>query len=234
MAEPDEFDGLAGEYVLGTLDPSERASVAARRQREPALETAISTWETRLGPLSEATPSVTPPEGLFERILARLNGAPDNAVADLTRRLRGWRVATLAASVIAASLAIFIGVREARPPLQPKNFVAVLQKDSASPAFLVSVDVDTRSLTIRPVAASQQAGKSYELWIVNDQLPAPRSLGVVRDTEFTVEPARLASYTPDLVRKSTYAVTLEPAGGSPTGLPTGPVLYSGTLVQTTP
>ena len=110
----------------------------------------------------------------------------------------------------------------------------MLQKDSASPAFIVSVDVDQRSLTIRPVAASQQAGKSYELWLVNDQLPAPRSLGVVRDSEFTVEPARLSGVAADTVRRSTYAVTLEPQGGSPTGLPTGPVLYSGTLVQATP
>ncbi len=72
------------------------------------------------------------------------------------------------------------------------------------------------------------------LWLVSEQLPAPRSLGVVQDADFTVETARLANVPPDVVRKSMLAVTLEQAGGSPTGLPTGPILYSGALVQVTP
>jgi anti-sigma-K factor RskA len=57
---------------------------------------------------------------------------------------------------------------------------------------------------------------------------------VVQNAAFTVEPSRLGDLSPDLVRQSTLAVTLEPTGGSPSGLPTGPILYSGTLVQATP
>ncbi len=64
--------------------------------------------------------------------------------------------------------------------------VAVLQKDAQSPAFLVSVDLDKRQLTIRAVAAEPEPGKSYELWLVHDELKTPRSLGLIGDRPFTV------------------------------------------------
>jgi anti-sigma-K factor RskA len=69
---------------------------------------------------------------------------------------------------------------------------------------------------------------------VNKRLGAPRSLGVVQNAAFTVASSRLNGVPPKIVRGSTFAVTLEPLGGSPSGLPTGPILYSGTLVQATP
>jgi anti-sigma-K factor RskA len=84
------------------------------------------------------------------------------------------------------------------------------------------------------VAAAPQTGRSYELWLVNKGLRAPRSLGVVQNAAFTVASSRLAGISPNIVRDSTFAVTLEPLGGSPSGLPTGPILYSGTLLQATP
>ncbi|MFI4996795.1 MAG: hypothetical protein ACHQAQ_13565, partial [Hyphomicrobiales bacterium] len=65
MSDDDEIEALAGEYVLGTLDAAERASVAARRRREPALDAAIEAWEHRLAPLDEETQAIEPPEGLY-------------------------------------------------------------------------------------------------------------------------------------------------------------------------
>ena len=130
--------------------------------------------------------------------------------------------------------AVFVATRTLAPPQPGQNFVAVLQRDAAAPAFIVSVDTAARSLTIRPVAATPQTGRSYELWLVNKRLRAPRSLGVVQNAAFTVASSRLDGISPNIVRDSTFAVTLEPLGGSPSGLPTGPILYSGTLVQATP
>ena len=115
----------------------------------------------------------------------------------------------------------------------PSRFVAVLQQDAASPAFILTVDIEGRSLTVRRVAADVQIGKSYELWLVSDRFPAPRSLGVVGDKEFTVD-NRLAAYDPATITTATYAVTLEPEGGSPTGAPSSDVLWAGKLVQALP
>ncbi|MEW9307984.1 anti-sigma factor [Labrys neptuniae] len=234
MTERDDLDLLAGEYVLGTLDTAERAAVAARRQREPDLDAAITAWERRLAPLAETIAPVEAPASLFPSILGRLDGGTDSLVPLLERRLRRWRMAALGAGALAAGLALFALTPSLRNPAQPGNFVAVLQKDAASPAFIVSVNVETRSLTIRPVAARPQPNKSYELWLVNDKLPGPRSLGVIGDRPFTVEKARLSSVPEQVVQQAVLAVTLEPEGGSPSGQPTGPILYSGTLVQATP
>jgi anti-sigma-K factor RskA len=235
MVDFDDIDALAGEYVLGTLDGAERAVVAARRQREPALEAAIATWEARLAPLMDEIAPVAPPDHLLDSIMGRIDGvAGNNEIATLRRRVRTWRMAALSACAVAACLVLFVATNTLAPPRPGRNFVAVLQHDAASPAFILSVDIAARTLTIRPVAAAPQTDRSYELWLVNRRLNAPRSLGVVQNAAFTVASSRLAGLPQKIVRDSTFAVTLEPLGGSPSGLPTGPILYSGALVQATP
>ena len=232
MNEPDDIDGLAAEYVLGTLDAGERASVAARRQREATLDHAIADWERRLLPLTYVVQPVAPPASTFSKIEARIGEAQSarpQAVVDLTRRLNRWRAAALTASALAASLVLTLGVRELKPKAPSKNLVAVLQKDAASPAFLVTVNVDDRVMTVRPVSAKHEAGKSFELWIIHDSLGKPKSLGVIDEARASKGPT-LASYKEDVIEASTYAVTLEPEGGSPSGDPTGPVVFSGKLI----
>jgi anti-sigma-K factor RskA len=233
MSDRDDIDALAAEYALGTLDAPERADVAARRSLDAALDAAIVDWENRLAPLAETIAPIEAPAGAFERIekAIRARGlSPTAEIVDidrLRRGLRGWRIATLATGALAACLAVAVALGPLlRPPTG--NFVAILQKDAASPAFLVSVDVDARVLTVRPVAAPPEPGKSYELWIVNARLAAPKSLGLLdsRDTSGH----RAAGIDKAVIEDATYAVSLEPAGGSPTGAPTGPVLFTGKLV----
>jgi anti-sigma-K factor RskA len=237
MTDENDIDAIAGEYVLGMLDAGERASVAARRLREPALEAAILAWERRLAPLSDTVPAVAPPENLFARILARIDGreagpAVGATIVALRRSIKVWRATAIAASAIAACLLVALGVRQFQPTPKQGNFVAVLQKDATSPAFLVTVNIDDRIMTVQPVAAKPESGKSYELWLVQDSLGAPKSLGVIDDRKVVTRPA-LTAYKPDVIESATFAVSLEPEGGSPTGKPTGPVVFSGRLIPTT-
>jgi anti-sigma-K factor RskA len=176
-------------------------------------------------------------------------------IIDLSQRLKRWRAAAVLTGALAACLLALVVVQETNPdllpvPLQPKTktvevaktvevpsprpaeFVAVLQRDAASPAFLLTFDLDKRTLTVRTVGAERQAGKSYELWLISDKYPAPRSLGVIGAAPYTVRSAA-PEYDPVVINRATYAVSLEPEGGSPTGAPTGPVLYSGRLLQAT-
>jgi anti-sigma-K factor RskA len=229
MTEREDIEMLAAEYALGTLDAAERAAVAARRQREPELAAAIEAWERRLSPLNEAVPPVDPPPGLFDRIVERLNGHETGGaeVIDLRRRLTLWRRAAIAASAAAACLVAVIGVREVQWRDVPQNYVGVFQKDDASPVFLLTIDLENRQLTVRPVAAKPVPGRSYQLWIASERLgPAPRSLGVINDQEFGEVRRVLTSFEPDLLQKATFGVSLEPAGGSPTGVPTSPALHT--------
>jgi anti-sigma-K factor RskA len=229
MSETEDIDMLAAEYALGTLPADERAAVEQRVRTDASLAAAIEAWEQRLGPLAETVPPREVPAGVWEKIEGRISGSQGNVIS-LQRRLSRWRAGAIAASALAASLAILVGVRELTSPAPDKMLVAVLQKDPQSPAFLVSVDLDKRQLTIRPVAAKPQEGKSYELWLVHDDLKTPRSLGVVGDKPVTVGPT-LTSYAPGVIKDATLAISLEPQGGSPTGQPTGPVLWSGKLLQ---
>lgn len=233
MNEHDDIDGLAAEYVLGTLTLSERTSVAARRQREHALDAAIIDWEHRLAPLNAAITEVVPPGDTFAKIESRLrNSVPGTgaSVVDLKKSIKIWRTTAIAASALAASLILTLGAIQFAPKPKTKNLVAVLQKDAASPAFLVSVNVDDRVMTVRPVAAKHEAGKSFELWIIHDSLGKPKSLGVIDEVQPT-RGATLASYRADVIEGSTYAVTLEPEGGSPSGDPTGPVVFAGKMIE---
>jgi anti-sigma-K factor RskA len=236
MRERDEIDVLAGEYVLGTLDAAERTAVAARRRRETPLDAAIEAWEERLSPLTETLPAVVPEPGLWPRIEARLDAgglAGENAerIVHLERSAQRWRRAAIAASALAACLLVAIGVREIMLPQTAKTYVAVFQKDDASPAFLLTVDLDTRMLSIRAVAAEPQPGKSYQLWIASDKLgPAPQSLGLI-EARSGITQRELAKFDRALVEKATFGVSLEPAGGSPTGKPTGPAFHA-KLIET--
>jgi anti-sigma-K factor RskA len=171
---------------------------------------------------------------------------------------RRWRTIATGMTAIAAALVALIGVQAVRPDLLPEGlrpkatqqvaqapapvpvpaaaqaqYVALLQTDAASPAFILTVDAATKNFTVRKVGATQQPGKDYELWIVSDKLQAPRSLGVIGGHDFTTA-AALAAYDPAMVSEATYAVTVEPEGGSPTGSATGPIVFTGKLIETVP
>jgi anti-sigma-K factor RskA len=231
---PDD-DFAAAEYALGTLDATQRATLAARRLREAELDEAIHAWEALLAPLAEVAPEIAPPRDLLPAIEARIRGAspdtPENAtVVALERGIRRWRAAALAASVIAALLAVGLVARETGRRSAPHEYVAILQKDAASPAFEVTVDLDRQELTVRPVAAQAPPGKSYELWLIDAKLGA-RSLGVIGDKP---RGASLSAYDPSVISGATYAVTVEPAGGSPTGQPSGAPVFVGKLIPVSP
>lgn len=242
MSLSPEDEASAAEYVLGTLDPGERAALAARRQREREIDEAIRDWEKRLAPLAEAVPEREPPRDLLPEIERRIAmAAPTPAarspLADpasaLNLRLLRWRRAAIAAGSLAAALAVAFVARETTRPQGPHEFVAVLQKSADSPAFAVTVNIDTRELTVRPVAAQAPAGKSYELWIIEPQLGPPRSLGVI-DSASVRHDDKLSTYDRAVVADATYAVTVEPPGGSPDGKPSGPPVFVGKLIPVGP
>jgi len=122
-------------------------------------------------------------------------------------------------------------VREV-PAAQPAQYVAVFQKDEQSPSFVMSVDIEKRTVTVRQVAAERFADKTYQLWIATQPGAAPQSLGVLGGDDFTVR-AALTSYEPAVINNATFGISLEPLGGSPTGQPTSPAIHA-KLLQVTP
>jgi anti-sigma-K factor RskA len=202
-------------------------------------------------------PEALQPEALQPEFLSEF--LVDNAkVIQLSSQARRWRnVATAMSAIAAALLAMFtIGIYQpnllpdglrpkprtrfvevkapATVPAPPSaQYVAVLQKQGGAPAFILTVDGATKNFTIRKVDATPEAGKSFELWLISDRLPKPRSLGVIGNGDFTARPV-LASYDADIINTATYAVTVEQAGGSPDGNPHSTPVFTGKLLETVP
>jgi anti-sigma-K factor RskA len=188
--------------------------------------------------MTELVPPVPPPANLYGRIRSQIGLASHVTVletreATWQRRARRWRGAAVAMGALAASLVGVIAWRETVRPDMPKTYVAVLQAGEASPAFLVTVDLKTNMCVIKAIAKPPKDDMSYEVWLVHDKLAKPKSLGTFVKDDMETMPMD-GGMDRDMFMNATFAVSLEPMGGSPTGQPTGPVMYTGKLIQSTP
>ena len=228
LGPDDELTVLAGEYVLGTLPRDEAAQLAREAATDPAVADAIAVWERQLGPLALQAPSVTPPASLWPRIEATAHGTPLRSTvpasappsAPSSRSLGIWRGAAAAGFLLAASIAGVAILQRAPAPVP----VAVLAPLGARQAAFVLQARSDGGLTIVPISpAAVPAGRDLELWSLAAGATVPHPIGVLPASGLTLAAGRVPNGAVQIL------VSLEPAGGSPTGLPTGPVLYGGTL-----
>jgi anti-sigma-K factor RskA len=214
-------DRLAAEYVLGTL----RGRARRRFERwlvSPQVGQIVKAWEERLAGLEPRLDSVAPPTTVWRGIENRLE----------LRRL-GRRPA-MRWMAIAASLLFFatIGFFAIRDPQLPATQIASIQADAQTIYWRVELLGDNQELAVHVQNAHElEAGKALELWI----LPAPNvnngnpvSLGLLPTSGEARRPLTAAQRAA-LAGAKQLAVSLEPSGGSPTGLPTGPVLHVAAL-----
>jgi anti-sigma-K factor RskA len=246
MADEPGTDSIAIPPPVGELPEAVSDSIAASLAKSLA-EPAEERSERVTAPLV-IPPDVEPKvEPTVEHKLERSAN-----VVRLARRVSRWRRMTVVTGAIAALLALYIGLAQFAPGLVPlgpprtqvaaqstapaqlgARLVAVLQQEPTAPAFLLTVDPQSRTLVVRRVSATPEAGRSYELWLISSQFPAPKSLGVVGNDEFTQRQIP-GNFDVATLRTASYAVSLEPAGGSPSGVPTGPVLFTGKIVESVP
>jgi len=237
--------------------------LAALNQMVGSVEPRAEVWDkikTAVG-LSESQAPLMLPQAPAPPVAADITepapAADGSNVIQLSGRARRWRSVATFASALAAALVAMIGVQLFQPDLLPESlrpkprtqlvevkpppapaalsgqYVAVLQKDGGSPAFILTVDGASKKFTVRRVGAPAELGKSYELWLISDKLQRPRSLGVVGSGDFTSRPV-LASYDADTIKDATYAVTVEQGGGSPDGKPTSAPVFTGKLIESVP
>jgi anti-sigma-K factor RskA len=219
-------DMRAAEYVLGVLSAQERAEAARRIESDRAFAVLVEAWEARLGSLNGGYEPVEPPTALKAAVDARLFGEPDRpARAGLLQSLAFWR-GLAGAAVVAALLAYFVPpmLREPGPRL-----VASLVSDQSEVRYLLTYDPAAGVIGLTQIGGeARAAGTALELWTVTTEGEAPVSLGLIppgANAQVTVAGAerdRIGS-------GAHFAISLEPAGGSPTGQPTGPVLAVGDL-----
>jgi len=195
-------------------------------KRDAAVAGVVADWERRLAVLAEAMPGINPSPRVWRGIVAQLGLDGDRAAARASwwERLAVWRALAVAAFAVAAVLAVVQLSRE--PAAPPQTVVIVLAGPDAKPALIATADRGQRFLAVRAIGdTSAGAGKALELWALPDG-GKPKSLGLIPAGGLTRVPLAAPAETA-LAGVPTLAVSLEPAGGSPTGQPTGPVLYTG-------
>jgi anti-sigma-K factor RskA len=255
MAVDEDFTVMvhAWEFRLGVLNQMV-GSVEPRPIVWDNIKAAISQSEPQA---QLALPDAPEPPPAVPVVVEQPPGVDNSNVIQLSNRFRQWRSIAVAASAIAAALVAMLSIEVYQPDLLPEamrakprtqvvqvktpaavapsaQYVALLQGQGGGPAFILTVDGATKNFTVRKVGApAAEAGKSYELWLISDKLPRPRSLGVIGTGDFTARPV-LSSYDSDVVNAATYAVTVEQAGGSPDGNPHSAPVYAGKLIETVP
>lgn len=228
---PELADVLAAEYVSGGLRGAARHRLESLLPAHATLRGAVREWQARLMPLTNVVTPVQPSPAVWERIEARIQGArTPSARVGWWRQLALWR----GLSAVAGLAALSLGVMLASPgPVQPP-IIVVLSAATAAPgstagavlpaSFVASISGDGRAIVTRPlVNVSLEADRVLELWAVPPS-GAPRSLGLISSDKATV-----VQRGKMLEGAAALAVSLEPAGGSTTGAPTGPVLFVGKL-----
>lgn len=238
---PEERDTLAAEYALGLLDGDAQAEAQRLEAADPEFRAGVARWLGRLAPLLDEVEPVEPPAQVWARVESNLGpqtpretagDAPN--VVQLRRKLVLWRSWAAGATAVAASLALFLVARPDAPPpsapAAPAPMVAMLEAGGSDAKLAATYDPAAGTLVVVPTVLTGAAGHEHQLWLI----PAggsPHPIGMVRPGT----PVRMkmpGEMMPEMERGAVLAVSVEPTGGSPTGLPTGPVIASGKFSRT--
>lgn len=234
MTERDNI--LAAEFVSGLLGPTERIEAGQRVERDPAFAELVGQWRKRLSDLDATAPQMTPHAGLWQRIERQIGTSAQTTsstqaglLSRLWNSIEGLRMATAASLASALIFAIIAGAALTYATLEAVRkpiYVAILvSDDTRQPGAVVNAFADGRVEMIPLTDIDVPPGRALEIWTLWDRNVGPRSVGLV-DRAQTV---RLnLDKLPPTGPGQLFEITLEPVGGSPTGRPTGPILYKGT------
>lgn len=223
-------DVAAAELALGLLEGEERGAALRRVLAEPGFAAQVEWWRSRLAVLFDLWPEQAAPPHLAARIETSLDGTPAPA---LTNRF-AWPALAAVTSAIAASLLLFVMVRpeptvpvsQPIPVARPTSVLVAMLGDAKSPVAAV---YDPANGALRVAAGpGVPDARVAELWVIGGD-GVPHSLGLLsgRPTSLAPKGVDRSRITPG----ATLAISVEPLGGSPTGLPTGPVVATGVVAR---
>lgn len=225
LAQHRLLDALCGEYLLGTLRGAARRRFEASLRAEPLVAQRLRHWEATIMPRYSEKIEVPPP-GHVWRKLERDLGLSRYRLP-WHQRVGTWKtVSALASAALVVAFVVAVGSRHGAAPALVE--IAQLSGKEGGTRVSAQLSSDGRILALkanRPVLAGPN--QSYELWLIPDQGAAPVSVAVLGslDASLQLSPERSAQLRPGV----TLAISTEPAGGSPTGQPTGAVILVGRI-----
>ena len=221
----DAIELLAAEYVIGTLHGRARERFEKLLRLRADARLATWEWEQRLLVLCRDIEPVRPPRSLWRGVRRRIGSE--------RRETRLWPRFLLAGMTAAiAAVAFWLGgiVPGTQLPGEPEHMVVFAGEDSR-PLWVLNIDADTNAMMVRTLAPEPLADDSvHQLWA----LPAggdPVSLGLLGVDPGERERILASTLLPVIEQSASFAISVEPAGGSPTGLPTGPVVYQAARIS---
>ena len=224
---------LAAEFVLGTLSARVRRRFQSLMRYDAGLRAAVDDWERKLDPLGAGLAERQPPPRVWTSIAARIRADRVRTRTTASSGLRFWRALALALTVVLAVGMVYLGtaLRDERRP----DMMAVLNDEKSEAALLVAWPLqqgEQKFVDVRIVAPKlDPPAGSWELWLIpSDRMDRPISAGLVAMTpdQRLQIPAEAAAA---LAKAWGFAVSIEPKGGSPTGAPTGPVIFRGPCIR---
>lgn len=225
LADKSLLDALCGEYLVGTLRGAARRRFERSLREEPQVAQRLRYWQGVVAPRYTKMIETQPSARIWDRLERELGLAryrtPWHRRAGFWR---GWAAAATAALVLAVGVQLFR--QEPRAP-QVALIAELSGKDTAS-VVSAHLSNDGRTLVLhssRPVIAGP--AQSYELWLIPAEGGNPLSVAVLGslDAQFAVPAAHVGR----LRAGAQLAISNEPAGGSPTGQPTGAVILAGPI-----
>ncbi len=233
---------LAAEYALGTLRGPARRRFERLLSGRADLRDEVRYWERRLAGLRHGFDPVAPRDVVWASIARQIEAPKVTPIAAATAPARSptglrfwqaWSGLATAASVVLA-FALFRQaslpppapqiVRVEVPVPQPLPYVALLHPSNVDAQWLVTVSPERKLIRVSGSGdyPLNRKTESLELWVIGDD-GKPRSLGILPIGDAVDLPMPRGMRMP---KKPTLAVSREPAGGSPTGQPTGPVILA--------
>jgi anti-sigma-K factor RskA len=224
--DPATRQALAAEYVLGTLRGRARRRFERLMRERTDWRDEVDRWSGQLAGLAATAPAIDPPPTLWRKILDRTSAPRAEASA-----VRWWKALAISASVavVALAIALIMIPYGAVPPPQ----VAVLKDPEARTGWVITfARTKTGDAEIHAVVESARpiSDRAFELWALPGAGARPVSLGLL-PSQGEVRYAASAAAVALLRGGTALAVSVEPPGGSPTGQPTGPVVYQGIVTE---
>ncbi len=224
-------DMLSVEYILGTLKGAARTRFEQLLKQRADWAQSFSWWESHIHLLADTVPAVNPPNKVWKNIEARLFNKRSNT----NQSSSWWKSFALISTALAASLATILVLQSPKPAdeITPAA-IALLSTEKSQHGWLLSEtknaknEVEMKAISL--ASLETKPDNAFELWLLPADKSKPISLGLLPQQGFAK--FKIPAQIVPLMAPGNLAVSLEPVGGSPTGQPTGAVLYQGKLAKT--
>lgn len=236
---PEVYERLAGEYVLGTLRGGALRRFEHLMHERPYIRYAVDTWEDRLNPMVESLPGTIPDPGVWEKIskeihISSRSRRPESATGrgdGFWQSLGFWQAATALMSLLLA--VVLLVPQQNHESLPMPSYLAVLESDAKIPMMVTMGDQSKRAVSVR-IMEMPEIGENQDiqLWAIRENGEDPRPVGILqRDTMETHLSFSKPQWQENVKGAKMFAVSFEPKGGSPSGHPSGKMMYKGACLD---